>query len=545
MKQISIERNWINRTYRGLSSILGIVLMLGLLVSNVYGLTYNKFETSPSGSVGNWHNAANWSLGVLPTTNNYVSFKSAGIGVVTQVEEKVYSAFIGQSETSKLTVESNGGLSTKAYFYVGYSTGGTGTVIQNGGDLNVGTSFKCGVLGGGFGVYTQMDGTVSCGDFSLGYDTGSTGSYTIVDGALDVRFPAGGYIGFGGDGTMNQVGGDVTLGKSFTLGKDANATGIFNLSGGSLDIASQLILGRNVDSTGIINQSGGTNTVKSIGNLYISLYGTGEYNLTGGALHLKRDSSDYSIYIGHTGDGVLNMGDASGSGSIDVVGSESGNISLVVRGSAAGASGVIHGWGGMHLPGAITMNGSVIADGYGTDRTLWMTNSSRIAQTLDNAVDDTNGWYAVDHGKLVLPTLPNVSAPGVYYWGEESDLDLVNSVKIQGYSGAGPISGALLASDRTDVASNMLAVGVWEFSNPGAGSLSSVNLTFVFDHVKAAELGIAEADLKVYRYSGTKWIDVTTSIDTANNTIVANSVGPYAHFAVGTSVVLGTIILVQ
>ena len=130
---MKIEKRWTSISYRGLAALLGLVLAIGLPLTSAYGLVYNNFETDPLGSVGNWHDADNWSLGVLPTTNNYVSFKNKGIGVVTQVEAEVYSAFIGQGYTSKLTLESGGGLSSEKYFYVGYGVNGTGLMIQNGG----------------------------------------------------------------------------------------------------------------------------------------------------------------------------------------------------------------------------------------------------------------------------------------------------------------------------------------------------------------------------------------------------------------------------
>ena len=201
-----------------------------------------------------------------------------------------------------------------------------------------------------------------------------------------------------------------------------------------------------------------------VDNILISRYGTGTYNLTGGKLRIERDQTK-SVYIGDTGAGRLNMGDANGSGVIEVFGTDPDNVHLVVR-SSLESSGVINGWGGIHIPGKITMNGLVIADGYGTDRTLWMTNSSGIIQPLDNDVNDTNGWYAVNHGKLALPAVPLFGAPNNGFWGENTDLDLVNSVKIHGVSGSGVIIGTLLASDHDDVNPNVLAVGVWEFSEP-------------------------------------------------------------------------------
>jgi hypothetical protein len=107
-------------------------------------------------------------------------------------------------------------------------------------------------------------------------------------------------------------------------------------------------------------------------------------------------------------------------------------------------------------------NGQVIADSYGNDaRELRFQDLYYgVDNTIDNEADETNGWYAQDHGKLVLPAVPVVaSADGTYNWGEKvynvssnPDIDLVNSMQftVQAADAAGgDLEMSLLASDRT------------------------------------------------------------------------------------------------
>ena len=63
------------------------------------------------------------------------------------------------------------------------------------------------------------------------------------------------------------------------------------------------------------------------------------------------------------------------------------------------------------------------------------------------------------------------------------------------------------------------------------------DLTVRYDATLAASLGIAEADLKFYHQIDGLWVDVTTSVDTANHLITASGVDSFSNFAVGTEII--------
>ena len=114
-----------------------------------------------------------------------------------------------------------------------------------------------------------------------------------------------------------------------------------------------------------------------------------------------------------------------------------------------------------------------MADGFGTDHTLAITNYSSLGQQFANAVTETNGWYAQNHGKLLLKSLI-VSGNGLQYWGELTSgaFDLVNAVKMNlaGVGGNGSIAGSLYARDHTDVPAytNGVKIGsIWNFVSTG------------------------------------------------------------------------------
>ena len=75
-------------------------------------------------------------------------------------------------------------------------------------------------------------------------------------------------------------------------------------------------------------------------------------------------------------------------------------------------------------------------------------------------------------------------------------------------------------------------IGVWAFTaaSPGSGTL-----TFRYDQVAAATLGVPEDQLRIFRNDGSGWQNVTGSIDTGANTITTQSgTVPTGQFAVAT-----------
>jgi len=195
-------------------------------------------------------------------------------------------------------------------------------------------------------------------------------------------------------------------------------------------------------------------------------------------------------------------------------------------------------------------NGIVEANGGGDNRTLAITNYSAIGNTMANGTEETNGWYAVNHGRLVLKPIPVSGYEPGKYWADNTTLDLVNAVKLQLFASSGSIQGSLYAPDHVDVPKmSGSPVGIWRFEGVTA---NPAHLTFRYDHAAAVALGVAEGDLKVYSHAGAaddKWTQITEyGIDTGLNTIVASNMTSLAFFAVGDNIqspLRGTLVLVQ
>ena len=168
---------------------------------------------------------------------------------------------------------------------------------------------------------------------------------------------------------------------------------------------------------------------------------------------------------------------------------------LTLRNYSA-APGTLQGWGGVAVPGTVTMNGQVVADGYGTDHTLYVTNYTLLANGIDNSTIETNGWYAQNKGKLELKPL-SVTGTGAKYWAEDDGPDLINAVKLNftSVTGSGTVTGALYASDHTGVPAYTSdfykAIGIWEFTQAGLTLFTNhrpsgvIPRLFVFLHAEA------------------------------------------------------------
>ena len=173
---------------------------------------------------------------------------------------------------------------------------------------------------------------------------------------------------------------------------------------------------------GTFAQTGGTNAADAV-LLGESAGGHGTYSLTGGTLQIRADRAKRQgvqpvLEVGGAGTGVLKLGDAKGAGTVREVPQGAG-VPLVV-GADAGGTGTVRGYGSVRLTGPIVQNGQVIADGYGSDRTLDLStlgtadaSVDAVTHTVPNTAAGTAGWFAVDGGKLTLPALSVAGGGGL------------------------------------------------------------------------------------------------------------------------------------
>ncbi len=545
-----------NMRYGLVSTMLAI-----FMVSNVMAATLNWDN---GGVDDKWLTAANWDTDTLPTSADTAKIGPAATSVVDQVgaQANILNLYGGAGTTGELQIESGGELQIANLAYVGYS-GGTGSIVMTGGSLLVTNDIQFTLFSSGIGNITMSGGYINCKNMKcswngpgkmvqsggtnvvrtqlqLGYQSGVLAEYELSGGLLkpgEVRM--GAYLRSLGKFTISGGVLDLT-GKDFNIGHWGTATGICAIAGGSVTSANCRV---GYSGIGSLTQTGGTNSVDTA--LAIGVYGTstGTYGLYGGVLEVAGTKMYVSqSYSSQASSGTFLMGNAAGTGILRQKGATS--TSLYVCGTT-NATGLIRGWGKVELTGTLQNNGRVIADGYGTDRDLCFTNMSRATAYLENT--DTNGWYAQNHGRLLLPPTYNW---GTAVWGGGGtfgfvDTKAINSVKFDwGGSPNDSVTGALLAGDHGSVPSGLVdIIGCWEFS----GVDNNAVLTFRYDAALAADLGITESELRAWRYDGSKWINVTAvgGLDETSNTITTVSVDANAYFAVSTGSAKGTVITIQ
>lgn len=516
------------------------------------------------GANNDWNTSANWSPATLPGNTEYALLGDAThlstTAVVSEANAVCGGLSLGHVGTlySKVEIVSGGKLTVGASGAQVGAYNGIGTIVLSGGTLEVGASISVGYASA-YGAHTgiveissgqltsgaqiwgqqvvgsgvQSGGTNQSSSYIMFGSTASgVGNYSLSGG----KFTSGSsdlYLGGPGRGTITQSGGVASFGKAY-VGDNATGSGSYTLGTGSLSCAGNLTVGNG--GVGVVTQTG-TGTTNAVGGSLIlgsASTATGTYTHTGGLIQLGGAASR-RLCIGDNGVGIFNLGGVDGTGDF----LQNYIMTLVVRNTET-ASGTLRGWGDVKFYGGTNvMNGRVIADGYGADRTLNLSYMATVTNSIDNV--SSNGWFAWNHGKLMLPAL--AVGNGASYWGESGNLDLVNSVKLvfSGYT-SGSLSGSLLALDHGDVPSGLKsAVAVWDFSGP---VFSSATLTFRYDHAMVSESHWLESGLRVYRHNGSAWSRVATEVDATAHTITTASLSALGKFAVVASPV-GTMIMVQ
>ena len=219
-----------------------------------------------------------------------------------------------------------------------------------------------------------------------------------------------------------------------------------------------------------------------------------------------------------------------------------GKSNDMVIAETATSQGTLRGNGVISLGGVLLNNGSVVADGYGDPCTLDLSGFTSVNAVFGTAGypterenTGTNGYYAVNNGKLLLPAIAVTSGSPTVNWGEnpsDSDIDLVNSARLAfGSTSGGSLNIALLGADRTEMAIST-ALGCWSVDYDG--TINDAVFTVVYD-AAAIPGGVNEADLRLYRRgTGGRWIDCTASIDTAANRISTVPLDALSDFIVAT-----------
>ena len=248
---------------------------------------------------GDWDNPANWDLARIPAiaTNDAALISNGGTANVTGATTLAESAILDLGQTSGQTghLVVSGGTLTLVEMRVGgrdtgtadTNTGGTGTVVQTGGDVNINVITDTMTTSGVQSLY------IGDSDFLTAGST-ANGSYNISAGNLNVGIATDDAIvigtGAGTTASFAQSGGNVNSTGWVIVGR-RGASASYTMSGGTLNAQNNDIYvgheGQTAATSGVFTQTGGTvvagNTLTGVGQLSVGRNGgVGTYNLVDG-----------------------------------------------------------------------------------------------------------------------------------------------------------------------------------------------------------------------------------------------------------------------
>lgn len=494
--------------------------------------------------------------------------QSAGTNIVGALLQ------LGGTAASSSSYELSGGLVSgpAAQLIIGTALGGMGRFAMSGSSTAI--FDKVSIVTGVFEQADQSslrvnrlegfgDNPVFGANLTLGHSGGSGSGSHVVGPGQSLAVAGNLTLGHTAAATLKQTGGEVSAANLY-FGDTPAGNGTYQLDDGTLNIAGRIATrfgwGGLVVNAGAINFTSGPCDISvssfavgdrgagtfamgddpadrlAAGLIAVGRRGTGRFIQTGGVVDVKQ-----SVTIGQFG----------GDGRYEIRGgavlSQSPAAQLIV-GSDASSVGAVEGYGAILMTGTLVNNGRVVADGRGSDANLLdMSRFAAVVNLINNAQEKGDkGWYATDHGMLLLPPV-RVEGPGVYYWGEspsgpggDADIDLVNSVQLRFTSidQPGDLRISLLAPDRGDsmLPSAARVVGLWDFGFSVPMPSFTVDLAFRYDDALAAHLGVEERALSLYRWSDGSWSLIPSYLDIDRNLIFADGVTSFSLWAVGVEV---------
>ena len=449
-------------------------------------------------------------------------------GLVTLRSGATWSALKGvtvgasKGNRNRIVVENGATMTqTGGEFIVGNVKGFSG-IVTNRGDMAVYDLFTG---GNGNGTFANDGSLVFGRKFTVGRNAGSAGTFVHLGGTIANPNKAQHFfVGHNRTGTF-RVEGPLALDNDiFYVGSGATGVGTLAVDA-ALSGVNQIRIGHVSGARGTmtLGPSGLVDGIATnqIGNVAGA---TGALEMSGGELRLlaKGDANYYSLFVGHLAGGAQ-----SGFGTI--------------RGYGKIGSTAFHGDAG-HV--RMQLFGQVFADGgdldFGAIRT--------VGTTAEANVCGTNGWFAVNGGRLIYPRMQNFNSVNHVCIGEyvfdgtdysaaakAKDISLVNSFQMRLYGADGARLAdnkynfaALYAADRSDIpgaatlpgsgnSSGEATLGVWRighFSDTGdvganpqnPVTFGTASLRFRYDDAPLA--GISDwsgLSVGLYRWNGSAW----------------------------------------
>jgi hypothetical protein len=437
--------------------------------------------------------------------------------------------------TPAALVQNGGSMTGRVDVTIGNS--GEAAATFNGGVLSIGRTCYVGRATGSYGALVLNDGLVS-GRTSVLFGHSGQALAVLNGGALDVVGDLRIGNASGGSGTVTNTGAAVSA-NNILIGYTASAAGRLVHTGGSLSAANQLQAGRQAgigefeaDAPFTVKQMI-IGTVAASGS---SIPGTGTVTMAENAL------ATVGEFLRVNNGGLLMRG---GAIHLSNVGNPN-RTNLFVR-SYEDSRARIQGWGYIGYTNEnITLrmlnNGQIVADGEGVERDLDLNMIAVVNTDIPNGPDGTNGWYAVNKGRLVYPRSMAVTFPaGTPTTVCSGDLhnkavpELVNSLGVtMTYATAAirAIRTVLCAPDRTDIPpglpEHLVPVGVWRvgsFTQVKTPPFTAASFTeclpaFRYDWTK---LTPKTSSLRLFRHNGTAWVQVGAAVPDSTRLIAADA----------------------
>lgn len=455
--------------------------------------------------------------GGVMTNFGYVVFGNggkgtAGVATLRNGGEWVVNGwvYIGKdlNNDSLLNIESGGRMVVQSGEFVVGDRVYYGALVTNSGEMAVYDFFSGGYGNGSFvnegNLTITRKLTIGRQDESIGFLHQKSGTLTKTTTDEPIR------IGYKSRGTF-VVDTPITLveGDRMTLGENGGAGELVVNDGGSVTGLGSLEVGSNVNyegSRGCITLAGGE----------VKMQTTMEYNV-------------YTLNVGGIDENgeQKTFGTIRGYGKIGRDETDDNNPTKCVR---------------------ISMSGQVVADGGDLDLGLIKT----VNWGSDNNLCGTNGWYAVNGGRLILPRRQTFHSANIVNIGDyvsKSDLSLVNSLQLRLYKDGVQLTDSkynfamLYAPDREDipgalpcdVAKCEKVLAVWRLghfrdygdvgANPGnPEAFDTVSLRFRFESQNDMDWGAERISL--YRYDGSVWRRVGDALESAPNHVATMTEQP-------------------
>ncbi|MGC3960059.1 MAG: autotransporter-associated beta strand repeat-containing protein [Verrucomicrobiota bacterium] len=338
-----------------------------------------------------------------------------------------------------LTLAGNGNFLANGIWQIG-AAGSTGIVQHVGGTwastaisttMHIGYSDTIGSSGGG--IYNLNGGIISLSgtqEIRLGSQSSAgNGMLNITNGSIvSATTNTLLRVGFanGAMGTLNQVGGSVTVGQIDCAALNGNSTGFVNLSGGSLNIC-KLNAGNLTAATGSVVVTGGSLSISNLINIgalgngsitmasngWLNVYGTctigsalagssGTLNLNGGVMNVGSsavtltvgsrgviNANGGAISNGHSGSITISAPMTLGPGGLTLTSLSGGTRNVTLSGRLTGAGGFTTGLGGSCNT---YFNGSNGFTGPVTIKSGYFHNSGAYAIPVGCAVTNNAQW---------------------------------------------------------------------------------------------------------------------------------------------------------